>query len=179
MNNILNKQIGMSNRLFELSGFSTNGNINLVLSARHKKCQFFAILNINNLNFDLNILDKEDNILHTFNITDTNNIFNFKNLDSNSFKLKIDSLNKDIYIIKYNSNTDYKDWQLDIIEENIELFNTDKKYFGFLFSDVIYHLNDIETYLAQLSNNNQYKINIINSNTSIMHIYSLNGPELN
>ena len=169
----------MSNSDFMLNSFPIYGKIDLQIYSQRKKCQFFSILNFNDLKFNLNILDKEDNILHNFDIDKIKNIFNFKNLNKNSYKIKTDDIQSGVYILRYYSNTDYKDWDLDIIEKNLTLFNSQANYFGFLFSDSIFNANDREVYSLQLSPNIEYNLSMIDLNSSIIYISCLEGPELN
>ena len=177
MNNIFNSELNISTKKFSISGNKID---NQIINNDRKKCQFFCIFNPNLLDFNIKIFDKDENLLHIFNINQFKSIFNMKDLNIKSYRLETDLNNQEIYILKFFSNTDYKNWQVDLINDNDEIQNQIEGYFGFIFSSSDLNIND--KYIIkydQLSKDILYKINMIDKDSTIFHIYSLEGTVLN
>ena len=181
MNNLIQKNIsfgfGQKQKKFFLSGSTIKDTYEYTID-KFRKDQFFCILNKNLTDYTINVLDIENNILSNSSSNQIKNLINHKDLNQNSHKIQI-VCNQELYILKFKSLTDFKNWNLDIIESNTSFLFSQSNYFGILLSDAKFILNGNEIYNTQLSPN-QTNIIEIDSNTqnSILHIYSFDGVVL-
>jgi hypothetical protein len=181
MNNLIQKNIGFSfgqrQKKFFLSGSTIKDTYEYTID-KIRKDQFFCILNKNLTDYTINILDIEDNILSSSNSNQIKNLINHKDLNQNSHKIQI-VCNQELYILKFKSLTDLKNWNLDIIESNTSFLYSESTYFGILLSDAKFNFNGDEIYNTQLSPNQTNVIEIdSNAQNSILHIYSFDGVVL-